>query len=173
MSLGTLTSLHGLETAVIIHDKRNVKHFKPLHPSFRILLLCIIYPRVLLRVIWHCSAFCDTLPRLTPLSVAVKSDTMRRIMLPIFSHLQAHLSHGPRDSKSCKCVLIGSRMHGRYSATLVTYCFSALLIASVSLFQPSYYRLPLCVPSQSPDMHIGVDVSPSSFPSLVERMSWS
>jgi hypothetical protein len=52
-----------------------------------------------------------------------------------------------RDSDSCKCVLIGSRMHDRYSGTLVTYCLSVLLIASVSLFQPPYYRLPLCFPS--------------------------
>jgi hypothetical protein len=78
-----------------------------------------------------------------------------------------------RDSDSCKCVLIGSRMHGRYSGTLVTYCFFVLVIASVSLFQSPYYRLPLCFPFYSPDMNIGVDVPPSSFPSLAERMSWS
>lgn len=79
-----------------------------------------------------------------PANTDIKSDTARRIMLPVFSHLKAQ----SRDCKSRKCVLIGSRIRGRYSATLVTFYFSVLVMASL-------YSTPLtiichCAPLPSP-----------------------
>lgn len=150
--LGTRPSLHGLETGIIIHNRWSVKQFqvpaRSPHPQNFVAVPCLSPGPVerhlaLLYILRH---FATSHAAICPVNKSrkIRYNVEDRVSY-IFAPTGASVPWA-RGSDSCKCVLIGSRMHGRYSETLVTYCFSVLVIASVSLFQPSYYRLPLCFP---------------------------